>query len=90
MWRHAVWWTVLWPAVTVALAAVVQRPVEIAVGRSRPVWPDPVDWARYAAFPSGHAMTVTMVCGLLLWLPHRFGGAASGGVRPWRWRWSRW
>ncbi|MQY37331.1 hypothetical protein SRB17_53350 [Streptomyces sp. RB17] len=78
VWRHAAWWTALWPAVTVALAAVVQQSVKRAVDRPRPVWPDPVDSARYAAFPSGHAMTATVVCGLLLWLLHRFG---AGRVR---------
>ncbi len=41
---------------------------EAAVGRERPVWPDPVDSASFAAFPSGHAMTAAVVCGLLLWL----------------------
>ncbi|WP_031160465.1 phosphatase PAP2 family protein [Streptomyces durhamensis] len=78
VWRYAAWWTALWLAATVALAAIVQQTVKDAVGRPRPVWPDPVDSAHYAAFPSGHAMTATVVCGLLLWLPHRFG---AGRVR---------
>ncbi|MEU0005852.1 phosphatase PAP2 family protein [Streptomyces sp. NPDC006314] len=73
VWRRAAWWTALWLAVTCALAAVVQQSVKAVVGRPRPVWPDPVDSAHYAAFPSGHAMTATVVCGLLLWLLHRLG-----------------
>ncbi|MFE0319900.1 phosphatase PAP2 family protein, partial [Streptomyces albogriseolus] len=44
-----------------------------AVGGARPEYPDPVDTAHYAAFPSGHAMTATVVLGLLLWLLHRHG-----------------
>ncbi|MGW5348131.1 phosphatase PAP2 family protein [Streptomyces sp. NPDC004050] len=52
---------------TVAAAAVSQGMKE-AVGRDRPVWPDPVDAAHFAAFPSGHAMTAAAVCGMLLWL----------------------
>ncbi|MEU4929232.1 phosphatase PAP2 family protein [Streptomyces yokosukanensis] len=75
--RHAAWWTASWLAVTVALAALVQRAVKAAVDRPRPVWPDPVDSADQAAFPSGHAMTATVVCGLLLWLAHRFGAGRA-------------
>ncbi|MEU2064509.1 phosphatase PAP2 family protein [Streptomyces sp. NPDC013455] len=71
VWRRAAWWTALWLAVTCALAAIVQQSVKAALGRPRPVWPDPVDTAHYAAFPSGHAMTATVVCGLLLWLLRR-------------------
>ncbi|MGW1597520.1 phosphatase PAP2 family protein [Streptomyces sp. NPDC002343] len=77
VWRRAAWWTVWWLAATVALAALVQQSVKAAVGRPRPVWPDPVDSAHYAAFPSGHALTATVVCGLLLWLLRR-GGAGRG------------
>ncbi|MFD5799541.1 phosphatase PAP2 family protein [Streptomyces diastatochromogenes] len=73
VWRRAAWWTALWLAVTVALGTIVQQSVKAAVDRPRPIWPDPVDSAHYAAFPSGHAMTATVVCGLLLWLLHRFG-----------------
>jgi undecaprenyl-diphosphatase len=73
VWRRAAWWTAVWLAVTCALAAILQQSVKAAVDRPRPVWRDPVDSAHYAAFPSGHAMTATLVCGLLLWLLHRFG-----------------
>ncbi|MEV7616270.1 phosphatase PAP2 family protein [Streptomyces sp. NPDC089799] len=62
--------------VTLAVASVVQQGLKAAVGRARPVWPDPVDSADYAAYPSGHALTATVVCGLLLWL---------AGGRPWAW-----
>ncbi|MES9523717.1 phosphatase PAP2 family protein [Streptomyces capoamus] len=77
VWRRAAWWTALWLAVTCAAAALVQQSVKAVVARPRPVWPDPVDSARYAAFPSGHAMTATVVCGLLLWLLHRRGAGRA-------------
>ncbi|MFK0253787.1 phosphatase PAP2 family protein [Streptomyces sp. NPDC090445] len=54
-------------AVAVA-AAVVSQGMKAVVGRDRPLWPDPVDAAHFAAFPSGHAMTAAAVCGMLLWL----------------------
>jgi undecaprenyl-diphosphatase len=73
VWRHAAWWTAAWLTVTCLLAALVQQALKAAVGRARPVWSDPVDSAHYAAFPSGHAMTAAVVCGLLLWLLHRYG-----------------
>ncbi|WP_055489490.1 phosphatase PAP2 family protein [Streptomyces sp. TP-A0356] len=73
LWRHRAWPLALWVAATCALAALVQQSLKMAVGRARPVWPDPVDSAHYGAFPSGHAMTATVVCGLLLWLLHRYG-----------------
>ncbi|MGQ4416957.1 phosphatase PAP2 family protein [Streptomyces sp. SAS_269] len=76
-WRRAAWWTALWLAVAVALATILQQGVKTAVGRPRPAWPDPVDSAHYAAFPSGHAMTATVVCGLLLWLLHRRGAGRA-------------
>ncbi|MFD9455789.1 phosphatase PAP2 family protein [Streptomyces sp. NPDC059985] len=55
-------------AVATLVASAVQQGLKAAVGRERPQWPDPVDSAHYAAYPSGHAMTATVVCGLLLWL----------------------
>lgn len=66
----------LWAAATSALGTLVQQTIKAALGRERPRWPDPVDSASYAAFPSGHALTVTVTFGLLLWL------AAARGARP--------
>ncbi|WP_329123628.1 phosphatase PAP2 family protein [Streptomyces sp. NBC_01353] len=67
------WWRherllALWLTVASLLTAAVQQGVKWAVGRERPGWPDPVDSAQYASLPSGHAMTATVSCGLLLWV----------------------
>ncbi|WP_299537236.1 phosphatase PAP2 family protein [uncultured Streptomyces sp.] len=72
------WWkgartTAGWVAATALLASAVQQGVKAAVGRERPHWPDPVDLAHYAAFPSGHVMTLVVGSGVLLWLVHRAG-----------------
>ncbi|MEU0137290.1 phosphatase PAP2 family protein [Streptomyces sp. NPDC006296] len=69
----ALWWRgsrllAGWVAATSLLAALVQQGLKAAVGRERPRWPDPVDSAHYAAFPSGHVMTAMVTCGLLVWL----------------------
>ncbi|OAH10442.1 phosphatase PAP2 family protein [Streptomyces jeddahensis] len=77
VWRHRAWWLALWVAATCAVGTVVQQSLKAAVGRERPVWPDPVDSAHYAAFPSGHAMTATVVCGLLLWLLRLYGAGRA-------------
>ncbi|MEU4348921.1 phosphatase PAP2 family protein [Streptomyces sp. NPDC023838] len=66
----------LWAAATSALGTFVQQSMKAALGRERPSWPDPVDSASYAAFPSGHALTVTVTFGLLLWL------SVARGARP--------
>ncbi|MFB7513635.1 phosphatase PAP2 family protein [Streptomyces sp. NPDC056144] len=58
----------VWVAVTCFAAAGLQQGIKFLVGRERPQWPDPVDSARFAAFPSGHAMTAMVTCGLLLWV----------------------
>jgi undecaprenyl-diphosphatase len=76
-WRFRARWTAVWLVVTVALGTALQQSVKAAVGRARPVWPDPVDSAHYAAFPSGHAMSAVVVCGLLLWLLRRHGVGAA-------------
>ncbi|MFD3925089.1 phosphatase PAP2 family protein [Streptomyces sp. NPDC058614] len=77
VWRRRAWWPALWVVVTCALGTVVQQGLKSAIGRERPVWPDPVDSAHYAAFPSGHAMTATVVCGLLLWLLRLYGAGRA-------------
>ncbi|WP_329022731.1 phosphatase PAP2 family protein [Streptomyces sp. NBC_01423] len=81
----SLWWRgarplAVWVAATTLLSALLQQGVKAAVGRERPRWADPVDSASYAAYPSGHAMTATVSCGLLLWLLHRSGA----GPRLWR------
>ncbi|MET4645688.1 phosphatase PAP2 family protein [Streptomyces sp. NPDC006539] len=68
-----------WVAATSLLATLLQQALKAAVGRERPRWPDPVDSAHFAAFPSGHAMTAVVSCGLLLWLLRRHGA----GRRVW-------
>lgn len=77
VWRRSAWWTALWLAATCALGTLFQQTLKALVARPRPVWPDPVDSAHYAAFPSGHAMTATVVCGLLLWLLHDYGAGRA-------------
>ncbi|MFH9959443.1 phosphatase PAP2 family protein [Streptomyces roseolus] len=67
----------LWVVGTLLVAAGVQQGVKALVDRERPVWRDPVDSASFAAFPSGHAMTAAVVCGLLLWV------FALVGREPW-------
>ncbi|WP_217144140.1 phosphatase PAP2 family protein [Streptomyces sp. AC627_RSS907] len=74
-WRREDRWTAVWLGTTCLLGSLLQQALKAAVDRPRPVWPDPVDSARYAAFPSGHAMTATVVCGLLVWLLHHYGAA---------------
>ncbi|MEU3373419.1 phosphatase PAP2 family protein [Streptomyces sp. NPDC006660] len=66
----------VWVAVTSAAGTAVQQGLKAAVGRERPHWPDPVASASYAAFPSGHALSVTVAFGLVVWL------LTLGGARP--------
>jgi undecaprenyl-diphosphatase len=77
VWRRAAWRTALWLAATCALGTLLQQSLKAVVDRPRPVWTDPVDSAQYAAYPSGHALTATVVCGLLLWLLHRHGAGRA-------------
>ncbi|EGX56878.1 integral membrane protein [Streptomyces zinciresistens K42] len=72
-WRKAARWTALWLLAASWLATGLQQIMKALVDRARPVWPDPVDSANFAAYPSGHAMVATVVCGLLLWLAHHYG-----------------
>jgi undecaprenyl-diphosphatase len=67
----------VWLVATCALGTLVQQALKAAVGRERPVWPDPVDTAHFAAYPSGHALTATVVCGLILWLLHHHGAGRA-------------
>lgn len=79
LWWQGARWLALWVAATCALGTLLQQGLKAAVDRDRPVWTDPVDSAQYAAFPSGHALTATVVCGLLVWLLRAYG--AGRGVQ---------
>ncbi|MGW0394365.1 phosphatase PAP2 family protein [Streptomyces sp. NPDC003042] len=68
LWRRGDRSRALRVAAATLVASAVQQGLKALTGRERPWWPDPVDSAQYAAYPSGHAMTATVVCGLLLWL----------------------
>ncbi|GAA1928381.1 phosphatase PAP2 family protein [Streptomyces durmitorensis] len=74
------YWLALWIAATCAVGTLVQQGLKAAVDKPRPTWPDPVDSAHFAAFPSGHAMTATVACGLFLWLLRTYGA----GPAVWR------
>ncbi|MFF9775983.1 phosphatase PAP2 family protein [Streptomyces sp. NPDC013978] len=77
VWRHREWWLAVWLAATCAAGTALQQALKAAVGRERPAWPDPVDSAHYAAYPSGHAMTATVVLGLMVWLLHLYGAGRT-------------
>ncbi|MEU0675526.1 phosphatase PAP2 family protein [Streptomyces sp. NPDC006172] len=77
VWRRGAWWTAAWLVTTSAVGTVVQQVMKAAVDRARPVWPDPVDSANYAAYPSGHALTAVVALGLLLWLLRREGASPA-------------
>ncbi|MGW1071259.1 phosphatase PAP2 family protein [Streptomyces sp. NPDC002537] len=66
--RRREWVLVAWIAGVSVLGTALQQGIKAAVGRDRPTWPDPVATASYQAFPSGHALTATVTCGLLVWL----------------------
>ncbi|MFD3658789.1 phosphatase PAP2 family protein [Streptomyces sp. 24-1644] len=76
LWWRGARWLAVWVAATSALSTLVQQGLKAALGRKRPQWPDPVDSAHYAAFPSGHVMTMVVTCALLLWLLRLHGAAA--------------
>ncbi|PVD01552.1 hypothetical protein DBP19_00900 [Streptomyces sp. CS090A] len=76
------WWRgarllALWVAAASLLGSLLSQGVKAAVDRERPRWPDPVDSAHFAAFPSGHAMTAVVSCGLLLWLLRLYGAGPA-------------
>lgn len=82
LWRRGEGRCALRIVVVVLAASALQQGLKALVGRDRPVWPDPIVSADYSAYPSGHAMTATVVCGLLLWLvprgaPRRFAWTAA-------------
>ena len=55
-----------WCLATVTFGGIVGVAMKYAVARARPVLPDPVAVAPGYSFPSGHALTSALCCGILL------------------------
>ncbi|MXG29894.1 phosphatase PAP2 family protein [Streptomyces sp. YIM 132580] len=77
LWWHGARLLALWVAAASLLGSLLQQGLKAAVNRERPRWPDPVDTAHFAAFPSGHVMTAAVSCGLLLWLLRLYGAGPA-------------
>ncbi|MEU3061572.1 phosphatase PAP2 family protein [Streptomyces subrutilus] len=60
------WRLAAWAAVTATAGGLIGLLAKTAVERARPHLPDPVAHAPGYSFPSGHAMTATTTCAILL------------------------
>ncbi|MCX5402180.1 phosphatase PAP2 family protein [Streptomyces sp. NBC_00102] len=65
LWKRA-WRLACWSAVTAVAGALTGMLVKSVVERARPSLEDPVAHAPGFSFPSGHAMTATTSCAVLL------------------------
>ncbi len=83
--RARLWRLAIFLVVTTALGGILDTVVKIAVNRPRPSVLDPIISAHGKSFPSGHAMSSTIVYGALLlvflpMVPRRWRPAAIGGT----------
>lgn len=60
--RRLAWWA----AITMTAGAVLDIAVKGVVNRARPSLPNPVAHAPGASFPSGHALTAALGCGIIV------------------------
>jgi membrane-associated phospholipid phosphatase len=56
----------LWAVATMAAGALLDTVLKSVVGRARPILPNPVASAPGGSFPSGHALTATLGCGVII------------------------
>ena len=82
MWARGARRLAVWAAVTMIVGAVIDVVLKAAVNRTRPSLPNPVAHAPGASFPSGHAFTATLGCGII--------ALAILPLMGRRWRWTAW
>ncbi|QFY07616.1 phosphatase PAP2 family protein [Nonomuraea phyllanthi] len=58
----------VWAVTTMAVGGLLGAALKLVVARARPLLPDPVALAEGHAFPSGHALNVTLGAGVILLL----------------------
>lgn len=81
------WWrgrhrVAVWTFGAAVLSVVLDVGLKAVIGRPRPHWTDPVSTAVGSSFPSGHALTSFVGCGILLALAWPALGRGA------RWMWS--
>lgn len=69
--------TAAWVLVSVLVAGAVESGAKALLGRARPHWAHPVSQAVGGSFPSGHALTSAVGCGVLLVLAWPVVGRAT-------------
>ncbi len=62
----------LYVGAVMSVTALATTGVKLLLGRGRPEWQDTVDFLTTKSFPSGHASSITALCGVLAVLAYMF------------------